>query len=262
MKIFVAYGYNDRDRWIEETVFPLITAFKSEVEHGKDIQGEILSQEIKRRIQRSHALIAFCTRRDKIDEKRWTTHRWVTDELAFASQIGKSVAEVRDIVVDEQGGIAGDRARIEYNPDNPFGTLIQLTSTLVRWHQQYKRIQIVPLRPIVRDDIVMETGPDWLRAQARQRGFRCRYRLLEGDYQNEFKDVEVQLIEGRFYFSAADLPAGARIQLEISAEGQIFTSEYENVDSINLNVRLSDFPLLPVGVQHHAILAGRGLDRY
>src|SRR2546425_7499996 len=185
MRIFIAYGYNDRDRWIEETVFPLISAFESKVVHGKDLQGEILSQEIKRRIQGSHAVIAFCTRRDQINEKMWTTHRWVTDELAFASQIGKSVAEVRDVLVDEQGGIAGDRARIEYNPDNPFGTLIQLTSTLVRWHHQYRRIQIVPLRPIVRDGVVVESGPDWLRAQARQRGFRCRYRLLEGDYQNE-----------------------------------------------------------------------------
>ena len=31
MKIFVGYGYNDRDRWVEQFVFPIIEAFGSEV---------------------------------------------------------------------------------------------------------------------------------------------------------------------------------------------------------------------------------------
>jgi hypothetical protein len=64
MQIFVAYGYNDRDRWIEKQVFPLVEAFNSRVIHGKDIRGQALSKEIQGRIQRSHALVAFVTRRD------------------------------------------------------------------------------------------------------------------------------------------------------------------------------------------------------
>ena len=35
MRIFVAYGYNDRDKWIEKMVFPVIEAFGAEVETGE-----------------------------------------------------------------------------------------------------------------------------------------------------------------------------------------------------------------------------------
>jgi hypothetical protein len=243
MRIFVAYGYNERDRWIEEVVFPLITAFDSKVVHGKDLQGEILSQEIQKRIKTSHALLAFCTRRDQLADGKWTTHRWVTDELAFASQIGKSVAEVRELQVDSQAGIAGDRARIEYDEANRFGTMIQLTSTLVRWHQQFRRIHLVPRLPVMRDGAIAEAGNDWLRAQMRERSFQCRYRILDADYPTDFRPVELQLIQGRFYFHASDVAPGGRIQVELSAEGQAFTSEYESTDDINLNVTLLDTPV-------------------
>jgi hypothetical protein len=35
MKIFVGYGYNARDPWIEDLVFRLIKAFGDEPTHGK-----------------------------------------------------------------------------------------------------------------------------------------------------------------------------------------------------------------------------------
>ena len=34
MRIFIGYGYNDRDRWIEDLVFPLLTAFGCDLVHG------------------------------------------------------------------------------------------------------------------------------------------------------------------------------------------------------------------------------------
>lgn len=240
MRIFIAYGYNERDRWIEETVFPLVTAFESKVIHGKDLQGETLSQEIQRRIKLSDALIAFVTRREELRQGTWSTHRWVTDELAFASQVGKTVVEVREIGVDPQGGIVGDRARIEYNEPHRLDTLIQLTNTLVRWHQQFRRVQVIPLKQTIRDGIVAEMGIEWLKGQLRQPGFRCRYRVLEGAYSSDFRDVDLQAIEGRLYFNAVDLGPRTRIQVQITAQGQIFTSEFESVDDVNLNVPLVD----------------------
>ena len=85
MKIFVAFGYNPRDRWIPELVFPIIKAFGDEVVSGEEIPGQQITDAIIREIRQSHALLAFTTRRDKIgDQERWTTHRWVTDELSQA----------------------------------------------------------------------------------------------------------------------------------------------------------------------------------
>ena len=36
IKIFVGYGYNERDSWIERFVFPLVKAFGAEVEKKGD----------------------------------------------------------------------------------------------------------------------------------------------------------------------------------------------------------------------------------
>ena len=66
MKLFVGYGYNARDEWIEELVFPLIQSFDFEVESGKGLEGQSLSEQVKKRIEKSRAAIGFCTRRDPL----------------------------------------------------------------------------------------------------------------------------------------------------------------------------------------------------
>jgi hypothetical protein len=50
MKIFVVYGYNERDAWIERDVFPILQALNLEVTDGKDMHGETLQDGVKERI--------------------------------------------------------------------------------------------------------------------------------------------------------------------------------------------------------------------
>ena len=48
MRVFIGYGYNDRDKWVEDHVFPLVTAFGCEVLHGKTVYGGEVSREVRR----------------------------------------------------------------------------------------------------------------------------------------------------------------------------------------------------------------------
>jgi hypothetical protein len=85
MKIFVGYGYNDRDKWIEDLVFPLMRAFGAEPISGKEIPGQKLDEGIKELIRKSDAVIGFVTRRgDKREDGLYATHRWVTDEISLS----------------------------------------------------------------------------------------------------------------------------------------------------------------------------------
>lgn len=77
MKIFVAYGYNDRDLWIGELVSPIIRAFGDEVITGEELQGELITDGVRKKTQHSDALIAFATRRQEVGQNQWTTLRWV-----------------------------------------------------------------------------------------------------------------------------------------------------------------------------------------
>lgn len=85
MRIFVAYGYNERDDWIKKYVFPIIQAFNDEVVTGGELYGDQITDGVKQMICQSDAVIGFTTRRGNSNaEGKCRTHRWVTDEITFA----------------------------------------------------------------------------------------------------------------------------------------------------------------------------------
>ena len=50
MKVFVGFGYNQRDAWIKELIFPLIKFFDGEILTGEDIYGEVLTDGVRNKI--------------------------------------------------------------------------------------------------------------------------------------------------------------------------------------------------------------------
>ncbi len=116
MKIFVAYGYNNRDAWIPDTINPLIEAFGSEPVDGRELGGELLPPAIEHSIAECDALIAFCTRREERADHSWTTHQWVLGELTVAVAGNKKVLEVYENGVARNAGITGsDRQELTIN---------------------------------------------------------------------------------------------------------------------------------------------------
>ncbi len=57
MRIFVGYGYNDRDKWVEDFVFPLIEAFGDTPVAGKEIFGQNLNDGVRGLIKECDALM-------------------------------------------------------------------------------------------------------------------------------------------------------------------------------------------------------------
>ena len=107
MKIFVGYGYNERDKWVEDLVFTLMRAFDAEPISGKEIPGQKLDEGIKELIRKSDAVMGFVTRRgDKGAGGFYSTSRWVTDELSIANAMNVSFVEVREDGVDPRTGLA------------------------------------------------------------------------------------------------------------------------------------------------------------
>lgn len=114
MKVFVGFGYNDRDKWIKDLIIPFIEELGCEVLTGEDMQGEILSQGVISRIRESDACIGFLTRRKEMADGSFTTHSWVISELANALALNIPLFEVREKGVDAQSGETGDRQRYEF----------------------------------------------------------------------------------------------------------------------------------------------------
>jgi hypothetical protein len=169
MKIFVGFGYHPHDRWVQDLVFPLIEAFGDEVITGEDLQGEQITEAVRRKIQQSDALIGFVTRRNPDTPRDRTTHRWVTDELTCGLLCNIPVVEVREVGVDEQGGLVGDRQRIVYDPTARDHCIVAIAKTIGKWHRECLET-IIQLQPEKQVQAIAS-----LVGQAR---LRCTFSLL------------------------------------------------------------------------------------
>src|SRR6267142_5209291 len=96
MRVFVGYGYNERDNWIEERLFPILRFVGFTVVHGKDMHGSELHVEVKRRIDQSDAAIGFFTIREGQGDADFTSHIWVRDEVIYAISKDKPIIPVRE----------------------------------------------------------------------------------------------------------------------------------------------------------------------
>jgi hypothetical protein len=223
MRIFVAYGYNSRDKWIEDSIQPVIEAFGSEFVHGADLGGQVITEGVRALIDSSDGLLAFATTRDAITRDQFTTHRWVTDELAYAVAQAKQVVEIREDGVLDQGGIAGDRQRITFREDDRLRCLVEVVKTLGGWHRRItRRFQLVP--------------NDLVRPHLSKAYFRCKYRVLEGGHESLAREVPVQRIQGGLFFSASGLTATSLLQVEVVTDQKILYSDFTSVDSITVQI--------------------------
>src|SRR5712691_7889521 len=182
MKVFVAYGFNARDGWIERTIPLLIEAFGSEPVDGRELEGQVITDGVRELIRNSDALIAFFTQREKIGEDKWSSHPWVRDELGCALENHKQVLEIYENGVTREAGMAGkDRQFLPYKEEERVDCVVNIVRVLGRWHRRgARRFQLVP-------DAV-------IRPHLSKQYFRCRYRVMEGNSEAPLMDTPVQRI--------------------------------------------------------------------
>ena len=214
---------------IPNFIFPIIQAFGDEVVTGEDLQGELITEAVRKAIKDSDALIAFTTRRDPIGQDRWSTHRWVTDEISQALAYNLPVVEVRERGVDEQGGIASDRQRISYDESQRDKCLVELVKAIGGWHRGNTiKLQLLP------DEFVQDIRPF-----LKQANLRCTYRLLgaEDDSPGEEKPTTILPITGGLFVHARNVPRMSLIQIRVECSGKSWVSNFESIDSFGIHLQ-------------------------
>ena len=142
LRLFVGYGYNARDKWVETHVIPLVRAFGCKVEHGKAVYGGALPNEVLKLIHASDAMIGFTTRRDPDPGRpgQFPTHPWVVQELTAAlSQVPPIPwVEVREEGVVSPGGMieAMNTQRIDYREAERADCLLSIALALERFGKE------------------------------------------------------------------------------------------------------------------------------
>jgi len=227
MKIFVAYGYNDRDKWIEKMVFPLIEAFGSEVETGGITYGMKISDAVRSKVRFSDALIGFTTERVSPSDADGQTHRWVIEELAIAGDDKKPFVEVREIAVDQQDGMTAGYQRINYDENARDKCLVEIVQALGLWHSSnIVQVQLLP-KDFARDD---------LRPLHNQKLLTCEYVIKTGNHQTSPKTADIQRIKGGLFIDIQQPERNALIQINIKHGTTVWSSDYESLDSYGIHL--------------------------
>ena len=168
MRVFVGFGYNDRDRWIEEQVFAILRAMEFTVTHGKDMHGETLQDEIKNRIDQSDAAIGFFTIRENQAQADFNSHLWVRDEMVYAVAKGKPAIPIKEEGAKLPDGLLGDRQYVLLRQSDRLGCIVELVSALER-----RNIRHLKLEPDT-DQLMKE-----VHRLRRTQGFEIRYRVRD-----------------------------------------------------------------------------------
>jgi hypothetical protein len=223
MKIFVAYGYNNRDRWVRELVVPLLEAFGDNVETGEELQGQQITDAVPEKIRNSDALIAFTTKRAPADDNTQETHRWVVEELAAALTAQLRVVEVRERGVT-QSGIMGDRQPIWYEEKERDKCLIELVKTIIQWHRE------APVRVQLRSTAFVEQVRPLLSY------LRCTCKVMEGVRETEF-ETKIRPIKGGLFIDVS-ISRQAFLQVRVEVPGQkSWTSDFETLDAFSIDLK-------------------------
>lgn len=225
MRLFVGYGYNSRDKWIENLVFPLVEALGCQIVHGKTTFGDSLAPEIKSLLLGSDAMLGFLTRREKAGEK-WSTHRWVIEELASAfGQI--PVVEVRELGVDPQNGMLAGIQRIQYCEQERDRCLVHIAQAIsrIRDRIEYRIFRLEPTEFV-----------SLFRTLLKKPGLRCSYRVMRRNTESDYREVAISPVAGGLQISVGALRATDLIQVCVAYGDESWTSDYEPIDSIRLRL--------------------------
>jgi len=227
MRIFVGFGYNDRDRWIEEQIFPIMRGMGFTVMDGKDMHGEALQPEVQSRIEQSDAAIGFFTLRENQPEAEFNSHMWVRDEMIYANAKGKPIIPVREEGVKVPDGLLGNRQYISLCQNNRLACVVELVGAVGR--RNIRRLKLDP-----DDDRLRRNLQQWRRAS----GFVIRYRTQDEEgLESPYRQGRVEMVDQAFYLNVSDVPKRALIEVEGVLNGTIeLSSGWVSADAIQVKV--------------------------
>jgi len=225
MRLFVGYGYHPHDKWVEDLVFPLAEALGCEVVHGKVLHGDALGPQVKELLLDCDAMIGFTTRRE-MAEGRWTTHRWVVEELATA--FGKMpVVEVQEEDVDPQLGMLVGNQRVQYKESERDRCLVEIAQAISHIRQQVSQTMF-RLEP--------QEFTEQFRALINKKGLDCSYRVMRRNIESAFRSTNLRSLSGGLSIYIDGLRPGDFVQICVSYGKQSWSSDYEPIDAIRIGL--------------------------
>lgn len=227
MKVFVGFGYNENDEWINELIIPFLKELGCDVVTGEEMQGEQLSDGVISRIKDCDACIGFLTRRGEANPNGiFATHSWVISELTTALSSNIPIFEIREKGIDPQKGMTGDRQRYEFGDKALL--MLEITKFIRKEKLKlaYKTFMLLPgefseaIKPFVRF-------------------VKCRYTFLYKARYYEPEETKLVRMQGGYGIIIKQIPS-EEAQIEITVEspgGMSWSSGFVSVGLMNITLQ-------------------------
>lgn len=231
MKLFVAFGYNDRDRWIEDLVVPLVHACGFDPVTGKAPYGQPLDDVLRQRIRTCDGVIGFLTQRSGPASAGAgnETHRWVIEELAYARAGGKFHVEFRESGVSAQPGGGGAYVHIPFDSKERDKVMLAVAQALGDLRNSHNLLQLLP------DTLIREIGP-LLKKDPTQVNIECRF-LSNTHHESDWVRITPIAQLGSIMARVSNVPPDAsHLKVRVSANGNRYESDYQSRNCVAVNL--------------------------
>jgi len=231
MKVFLGFGFNGNDNWVEELVIPFLQTLGCEVLTGEDMQGEDLKQGVLERIREADVCIGLLTKRSDPDgDGIFTTHKWVIQELAAAAAFDNPkipTFEIREKGIDPQSGLLGASQYLEF--DDRAILLLQLAKFILKEKGKlaFKTFMLMP-----------QSFSDAIKPSLKHTS--CNYRFWHKGKEYEPQKATLLKMPAGFSVIIRNIPSEeALLELTVDGPGGTWSSGYVPVGSINVELSKS-----------------------
>ena len=228
MRVFVGFGYNERDSWIETQVFPILQNMGFVVVDGKDLRGEILQDGVKSLIEQSDAVIGFLTIRDATSTGDFNSHLWVQNELVYAVGLKKPIIPIREENVRVPDAILGNIQYIVLRQNDRLACVSDLVRALGR--RNMRRIKLEP-----EDDNLRRDLSRWRVDQ----NFEINYRTKDSitGIESGAQTGRLEVVNYGFFLNVSDVPSKDYLEIEGTLNGQPkFNSGWASADAVSVKI--------------------------
>ena len=154
--VFLSHSFADPDRELLIAVTELIESHSLRIVTGRDLGGQLIIEEVRKRIWACDALVGIATPRTPLPSGGYATHPWVHDEMIMAKDGNKRCIILQHDEV-RQGGADQENERIDYDPSKPLAALVKLSRTVGLWKRDSgRKLKALVLPMIVAEKLARE----------------------------------------------------------------------------------------------------------
>jgi hypothetical protein len=214
--IFLSHHFDNEIAPVVESFKRLIESHDLEVIDGRRLEGRLVIDEVKSRIEEADAVIVFLSKREA-----GKTNEWVSHERSAAQTLGKPLLAIVEQGLTNAAPFGGFES-LQYNPDKLSDTLLDISESIFGWKLRLGEQIEVLLEP---DDIVAT-----VRENADRDGI-VQYRLLRkrGKW-GPWKKAAVIPRPGGVSLVLNGVTKKSEIQIKVTTNNRIWNSDVVNRD--------------------------------